>query len=118
MSEETSQEELWDAFGKHGTVTDAFNPGRGFAFITYSTPDEAQKAIAALDGKEVCGREIQCNIAKPKENKGMEVVVAAEEGEVDVVVGAVAAKLVLASMLVREEGTRKLHSIKTYAVHV
>ena len=70
VSEETSQEELWDAFGKHGTVTDAFNPGRGFAFITYSTPDEAQKAIAALDGKEVCGREIQCNIAKPKENKG------------------------------------------------
>ena len=70
VSEETSQEELWDAFAKHGTVTDAFNPGRGFAFITYSTSDEAQKAIAAMDGKEVCGREIQCNLAKPKENKG------------------------------------------------
>ena len=66
VSEETSQDDLYKAFGKHGNVTDTFNPGRGFAFVTYSTPDEAQAAIAAMNGTHVCGRDIECNIAKPR----------------------------------------------------
>ena len=66
VSEETSQDELKKAFGKHGSVTDAYNPGKGFAFITYSSPDEAQAAISAMDGTNVCGRDIECNIAKPR----------------------------------------------------
>ena len=70
VSEETSQDDLYSAFGAHGTVTDAYNPGRGFAFITYSSPAEANAAIAAMEGQEVCGREIQCNIAKPKGDAG------------------------------------------------
>jgi len=69
VSEETSQDDLYKAFGKHGNVTDTFNPGRGFAFVTYSTPDEAQAAIAAMNGTHVCGRDIECNIAKPRAPK-------------------------------------------------
>ena len=70
VSEETSQDELKKAFGKHGSVTDAYNPGKGFAFITYSSPDEAQAAISAMNGTNVCGRDIECNIAKPRGDRG------------------------------------------------
>lgn len=70
VSEDTSQDDLRSAFESHGTVTDAYNPGKGFAFITYSSPDEAQAAIAAMNGTHVCGRDIECNIAKPRGEKG------------------------------------------------
>ena len=70
VSEETSQDELKKAFGKHGSVTDAYNPGKGFAFITYSSPDEAQAAISAMNGTVVCGRKIECAIARPNSREG------------------------------------------------
>merc|ERR1712179_255533 len=69
VSEDTAQDDLWNAFAEHGTVTDAYNPGRGFAFVTFATAEDAQKAMNALEGQEVCGREIQCNVAKPREQK-------------------------------------------------
>jgi len=69
VSEDTEQQDLWNAFAEHGTVTDAYNPGRGFAFVTFASAEDAQKAMNALEGQEVCGREIQCNIAKPREAK-------------------------------------------------
>ena len=58
VSEETSQDDLRSAFESNGTVTDAYNTGKGFAFITYSSPDEAQAAIKAMNGTHVCGRDI------------------------------------------------------------
>ena len=58
VSEETSQDDLRYAFESHGTVVDAYNPGKGFAFIQYSSPDEAQAAIKAMNGTNVCGRDI------------------------------------------------------------
>merc|ERR1712106_134468 len=70
LSEETSTDTMYEAFGGHGTVTDAFNTGRGFGFITYSAPAEASKAIAAMEGADVDGRTIKLNIAKPKESGG------------------------------------------------
>merc|ERR1712107_143023 len=70
VSEDTSNEDLGEAFGKHGTVTDSYNTGKGFAFVTFSTPDEAQAAIAAMSGTNVCGRDIDCNIAKPRAPAG------------------------------------------------
>jgi len=69
VSEDTEQNDLWNAFAEHGTVTDAYNPGRGFAFVTFASAEDAQKAMNALEGQEVCGREIQCNVAKPREQK-------------------------------------------------
>ena len=64
VSEETAADELKKAFGKHGTITDAYNPGKGFAFVTFSTPDEAQAAISAMNGTNVCGRDIECRLAR------------------------------------------------------
>jgi RNA recognition motif-containing protein len=42
---------------------------RGFGFITMSTPEEAQKAIAALNGAQLGGRALTVNVAKPREER-------------------------------------------------
>ena len=42
---------------------------RGFAFVTYSTPEEAQKAIEAMNGAQLDGRALTVNIARPKEER-------------------------------------------------
>ena len=77
LSFNTTENDLQDAFAAHGTVLEAnlmmdrmTGRPRGFGFITMSTPDEAQKAIAALNGKEVDGRALTVNVAKPREERG------------------------------------------------
>jgi RNA recognition motif-containing protein len=42
---------------------------RGFGFVTMSTPEEAQKAIEALNGAQLDGRALTVNIAKPREER-------------------------------------------------
>ena len=76
LSFDTTENDLQDAFAAHGTVTetnmmmdrDTGRP-RGFGFVTMSTADEAQKAIAALNGKELGGRALTVNVAKPREER-------------------------------------------------
>jgi len=43
---------------------------RGFAFVEMSTAAEAQAAISSLDGKEIDGRNLKVNEAKPREDRG------------------------------------------------
>jgi cold-inducible RNA-binding protein len=43
---------------------------RGFAFVEMTNDDEAKKAMASLDGKEVSGRNVKVNEARPKERSG------------------------------------------------
>jgi cold-inducible RNA-binding protein len=43
---------------------------RGFAFVEMTNEDDAKKAIAALDGKEIGGRNVKVNEARPKEHSG------------------------------------------------
>ncbi|HTV39252.1 MAG TPA: RNA-binding protein [Candidatus Sulfotelmatobacter sp.] len=76
LSFQTTENELSDAFAAHGTVTEAnlmmdrtTNRSRGFAFVTMSTDDEAQRAIAAMNGADLAGRSITVNIAKPREER-------------------------------------------------
>ena len=76
LSFNTTENGLQDAFAAHGTVTETnlvmdrmTNRPRGFAFVTMSTDEEAQKAIAALNGTELDGRAITVNIAKPREER-------------------------------------------------
>ena len=76
LSFNTTENDLQDAFAAHGTVTETnlmmdrmTNRPRGFAFITMSTAEEAQKAIAALNGKEMDGRALTVNVAKPREER-------------------------------------------------
>jgi RNA recognition motif-containing protein len=45
------------------------NRPRGFGFVTMSTAEEAQKAIAAMNGKEIDGRALTVNVAKPREER-------------------------------------------------
>jgi len=71
-----TENDLQDAFAAHGTVVEAnlvtdraTGRPRGFAFVTMSTPEEAQKAIDALNGKEMGGRALNVNIARPREER-------------------------------------------------
>ena len=43
---------------------------RGFAFVEMSTPEEAAAAIEQMNGREVGGRALKVNEAKPRENRG------------------------------------------------
>ena len=76
LSFNTTENDLQDAFAAHGTVTETnlmmdrmTNRPRGFAFITMASAEEAQKAIAAMNGKEMDGRALTVNIAKPREER-------------------------------------------------
>jgi RNA recognition motif-containing protein len=71
-----TENELQDAFAAYGTVMEAkvatdrdTGRPRGFAFVTMSTPEEAQNAIAALNGKELGGRALTVNVARPREER-------------------------------------------------
>lgn len=76
LSFQTTENDLRDAFAAFGTVTEAnlmmdrmTNRSRGFAFITMSTPEEGQKAIDGLNGRDMDGRAITVNIARPREER-------------------------------------------------
>lgn len=76
LSFNITENDLQDAFAAHGTVTETnlmmdrmTNRPRGFAFITMSSAEEAQKAIAAMHGKELDGRALTVNVAKPREER-------------------------------------------------
>jgi RNA recognition motif-containing protein len=76
LSFNTTENDLQDTFAAHGSVTEAnlmmdrtTNRSRGFAFVTMGTPEEAQKAIAALNSTELDGRAITVNVAKPREER-------------------------------------------------
>ncbi|MDA0991329.1 MAG: RNA-binding protein [Verrucomicrobia bacterium] len=43
---------------------------RGFAFVEMSSEAESEKAIAEFNGKEVDGRQLVVNEARPRENRG------------------------------------------------
>ena len=76
LSFNTTENDLNDAFAAHGTVTETnlmmdrmSGRPRGFGFVTMSTAEEAQKAIAALNGAQLDGRALTVNIAKPREER-------------------------------------------------
>jgi cold-inducible RNA-binding protein len=73
LSFNITENDLQDAFAAHGTVTEAnlmmdraTGRPRGFAFVTMSSPEEAQKAIDALNGAALDGRNLTVNEARPQ----------------------------------------------------
>ena len=77
MSFKTSEEELRDAFGQFGSVTDVYvamdkmtGRPRGFAFVTMGSPEEAKLAAEKLNGVDLGGRALTVNEARPKEEGG------------------------------------------------
>ncbi|MGA1202444.1 MAG: RNA recognition motif domain-containing protein [Planctomycetota bacterium] len=67
---------LNDCFAQHGQVTQAqvvmdreTGRSKGFGFVEYSTQEEAQAAIDALDGVELDGRAMRVDEARPREDR-------------------------------------------------
>jgi cold-inducible RNA-binding protein len=74
---QTTSEDLQQLFTQAGTVESAnvvedrdTGRSRGFAFVEMSTKEEATSAIEQFNGKEVGGRALKVNEAKPRENRG------------------------------------------------
>ena len=77
LSFDTTSSDLEALFSEVGTcgsatvITDReTGRSRGFGFVEMSTGDEAQKAIAALNGREVQGRQLNVNEAKERTDGG------------------------------------------------
>ena len=76
LSFEATEDELRNAFAAIGQVVscdlimDRFtNKPRGFAFVQMSTQDEANKAVAELNGKDFMGRALRVNEARPQSDR-------------------------------------------------
>jgi cold-inducible RNA-binding protein len=76
ISYNTTQSGLQDAFGKAGQVTSAdiimdrmTGRSKGFGFVEMATDEDAQAAIDMWNGKELDGRRLTVNEARPKEER-------------------------------------------------
>jgi cold-inducible RNA-binding protein len=73
---QTTSQDLQELFGQAGTVESASviedretGRSRGFAFVEMSSNAEAAAAIDQFNGKEIGGRALKVNEAKPRENR-------------------------------------------------
>jgi RNA recognition motif-containing protein len=76
LSYEVTENDLQDLFASYGPVTDvnlmtdrSTGRSRGFAFVTMATPEGAQAAIQAATGKDLKGRSLKVNEARPREDR-------------------------------------------------
>ena len=76
MGFDVSSSDLEQMFAAHGTVESAqvisdrgTGRSKGFGFVEMSSDEEAQAAIAALNGQDHDGRALKVNLAKPRENR-------------------------------------------------
>src|SRR3954465_788767 len=76
LSFNTTENDLQDAFAAHGTVLEAnlmmdraSGRPRGFAFVTMASDEEAQKAMTAMNGANLDGRNLTVNVARPREER-------------------------------------------------
>jgi cold-inducible RNA-binding protein len=73
---QTTTQDLQQLFGQAGTVESAqiiedrdTGQSKGFAFVEMSSDEEAASAIQQFNGKEVAGRMLKVNEARPRENR-------------------------------------------------
>jgi cold-inducible RNA-binding protein len=76
LSFQTSSKDLQDLFDKAGSIESAqivedrdTGRSRGFAFVEMSSEEDAEAAIAQFNGREIGGRVLKVNEAKPRENR-------------------------------------------------
>jgi RNA recognition motif-containing protein len=76
LSYQTGENDLQNYFAQGGTVTSVnlmmdkiSGKSRGFAFVEFTTPEEAQKAVEQFHNKEFQGRALTVNIARPREER-------------------------------------------------
>jgi len=77
LSFQTSDQDLQQLFAQAGTVESATvvedrdtGRSRGFGFVEMASKEEGEAAIAQFNGKEVNGRNLTVNEARPRENRG------------------------------------------------
>jgi RNA recognition motif-containing protein len=77
LSYTTSDEDLRNAFAPYGNIESASvvmdrdsGQSRGFGFVEYGSSAEAQQAVDAMSGMMVGGRNLNVNIARPREGGG------------------------------------------------
>src|SRR4028119_282924 len=76
LSFNTTETDLQDLFAQSGTVNEVLlvqdkftGKSRGFAFVTMSSDQEAQAAVNEFNGKNVDGRPLTVNEARPREDR-------------------------------------------------
>ncbi len=76
LSYQTTEDQLRDLFGQAGTVQQVdlikdreTGSSKGFAFVTMSTPQEAEAAIRMFNGQSIDNRELRVNVARPREER-------------------------------------------------
>ncbi|HEU5396772.1 MAG TPA: RNA-binding protein [Verrucomicrobiae bacterium] len=76
LSYQTGENDIQDYFAQAGAVTSVnlmldkvTGKSRGFAFVEFATPEEAQKAIEQFHNKDFQGRAITVNVARPREER-------------------------------------------------
>lgn len=77
LSYQTTEDELQTAFSSFGTVERVSiirdrdtGQSRGFGFVEMPNGEEAEKAIQAMNGRELSGRALNVNEARPREERG------------------------------------------------
>jgi len=77
LSWDTSDEGLRAAFEAYGPVSEAkvitdrdTGRSRGFGFVTFDSGDDADKAMAEMDGRDLDGRQVRVNEAQDKRGGG------------------------------------------------
>ena len=76
LSYQTMENDLQDYFSQAGVVTSVnlmldkvTGKSRGFAFVEFATPEEANKAVDQFHNKEFQGRALTVNVARPREER-------------------------------------------------
>jgi len=76
LSFDTTENELQDLFAAAGAVQEVIliqdritGRSKGFGFVTMSNAEEAKKAISQINGKNIGGRALTVNEARPKEDR-------------------------------------------------
>lgn len=71
-----NSDSIKDLFAQYGEIVDAVvisdsatGRSKGFGFVTFANEADAEKAQSEMDGKDVEGRNIVVNFAKPRENR-------------------------------------------------
>ena len=59
VDQNMSNEEIKDEFEKFGMVSDVYNTGKGFAFVTFDRKEDAETATMGMDGQTLAGQQIK-----------------------------------------------------------
>ena len=79
VSYDSTEEDLGNLFSEYGTVTSVkiiinkhTGRSKGFGFVEMANQEEGQKAVEALDGHEVNGRNLRVDVAKEREDDAID----------------------------------------------